>query len=156
MATATSIVSVKIDGKEVSGTPAEIANILQTINAPIAKKTRKKTQKVETFEEFLIQQITPHFGKELSEQMIEALTEIRQNQPDFRKFRRFYRKVETLELRQLLKVLSAVYRIKYAQFLNDGYLSSLISTIKYATSCSHCGAVAKAFFLRLEQEGFLN
>lgn len=154
MATAT--VSVTIDGKQISGTPAEIATILNTISAPIAKKVRKKkAQKVETFEEFLIAQITPHFGKEFSEEMIQALEEIRRTQPDFRKFRKFYIKVESLELRNLLKVLSATYRIKYAQFLNDGYLSALLSTIKYATICPHCGAVANAFFHRLEQEGFL-
>ena len=56
-----------------------------------------------------------------------------------------------LEKRQLLKLISATYRVKYSRNLPLVY--SLRSEIKYAKACPHCGALASAFYDRLVKEG---
>jgi GTP1/Obg family GTP-binding protein len=133
--------------------------MLQSISAPASKpkkaRTPKKAQNV-SFEDFLYQQILPHFGAELSQEIVESLTDIRLHHPDFRKIRKFYHKVATIENRQLLKVLTAAYRIKYNRYSSDQYLSSLMSTIRYATICPHCGQIANNFVYRLIQDGYMN
>jgi hypothetical protein len=145
--------AVQINGQQVSGSLQDVAQILGLVTDTISEHNPNK--KDNTFDEFLLQTITPHFGEEMSQEILNCLDEIRRTEPDYRKFRKFYHKVATIENRQLLKTVSAVYRIKYCRFLKETYLSSLFSVIKYATACPHCGRFAHAFILRLHQEGLL-
>lgn len=137
------------------GVIAFLQNSSKTVVNPPKPAKRKKSIKNQTFEDFIIVEITPHFGSELAQEIVSTLIEIRNTCPDFRKFRKMYHKVATIEQRQLLKVISAAYRIKYAQFLNETYLSGVFSTIKYATICPHCGSLASNFIIRLKQEGLI-
>jgi hypothetical protein len=149
----------KLASQNISQALEEVIAFLQqtseTISGSPKPAKRKKSRKAQTFEDFIIDEITPHFGSELAQEIVATLTEIRDTCPDFRKFRKMYHKVGTIEQRQLLKVVSATYRIKYAQFLNETYLSGIFSTIKYATICPHCGSLAANFIVRLKQEGLV-
>ncbi len=156
----TATLQLTINGNEVSGSPEQLVSLLQQVSTALPatattpkKKARKKSTL--TFEEFIVRQITPELGSELAQEVVDTLIEIKNTQPDFRKFRAMYHKVATIEQRQLLKVVSAVWRLKYATFLNDSYLSAIFSTIKYATICPHCGALAASFVIRLKQEGLI-
>jgi hypothetical protein len=159
----TATLQLTINGNEVSGSPEQLVSLLQQVSTALPatattpkKKARKKSTKSELpFEEFIVQQITPELGSELAQEVVDTLIEIKNNQPDFRRFRAMYHKVATIEHRQLLKVVSAVWRLKYATFLDDSYLSAIFSTIKYATICPHCGALAASFVIRLKQEGLI-
>ena len=55
--------------------------------------------------------------------------------------------------RQLLKTVRAIYQLKLST-LNPAEKSKLISEIKYATICDHCGDVAIELVNRLNIQGF--
>ena len=157
----TSTLQLQINGNTVSGSAQELVELLQKIPTVVANKPnknnrKKATQVQQTFEQFIVQQITPELGAELAQQVVDVLEGIKNTEPDFRKFRVMYSKVETIEHRQLLKVVSATYRVKYARFQKEQYLSAIFSTIKYATICPHCGSLAAGFIVRLKQEGYFN
>ena len=155
----TATLQLTINGNEVSGSPEQLVSLLQQVSTalPAATAPKKKARKKSTltFEEFIVRQITPELGPELAQEVVDTLIEIKNTQPDFRRFRAMYHKVASIQHRQLLKVVSAVWRLKYATFLNDSYLSAIFSTIKYATICPHCGALAASFVIRLKQEGLI-
>jgi hypothetical protein len=157
----TATLQLTINGNEVSGSAEQLVSLLQQVSTALPatattpkKKARKKSEHL-PFEEFIVRQITPELGPELAQEVVDTLIEIKNTQPDFRRFRAMYHKVATIEHRQLLKVVSAVWRLKYATFLSDSYLSAIFSTIKYATICPHCGALAASFVIRLKQEGLI-
>ena len=102
------------------------------------------------FNEFTVKYLTPHFGDELSQEIVDKLEECRTHFSGFQNFIGMYRKCSTIEQRQLLKTVSAVYRFKFAN-LSQKY--TLRSQIKWDTMCPHCGAFASAFVNRLTMEG---
>jgi hypothetical protein len=57
-----------------------------------------------------------------------------------------------LQKRQLLKVVSAVYRYKFGGYKNPEQYS-LRSEIKYAKACDECGKLAQVLVNRLIAEG---
>ena len=102
------------------------------------------------FNEFTVKELTPHFGDELSQEIVDKLEECRTHFSGFQNFIGMYRKCSTIGQRQLLKTVSAVYRFKFAD-LSQKY--TLRSQIKWDTMCPHCGAFANAFVTRLTKEG---
>jgi hypothetical protein len=153
----TGAIQVTINGNIVSGDVAQIAQILGIISNTITESAPVENSfNNETFNEFLIRQITPHFGAENAGLIVGRLDHcLRQTCPDFRGFIGMYRKAGTIEQRQLLRMISAAYRLKFAQFRSDAYLSGLKSVMKYATICPHCGAIANDLLIRLQQEGLI-
>jgi hypothetical protein len=150
-------IQVTINGNIVSGDVAQIAQILGVISNTITENVpAQPTFDNETFNEFLIRQITPHFGADNAGLIVGRLDHcLRQTCPDFRGFIGMYRKAATIEHRQLLRMISAAYRLKFTQFRSDAYLSSIKSIIKYSTICPHCGAIANDLLIRLQQEGLI-
>jgi hypothetical protein len=59
---------------------------------------------------------------------------------------------DDLQMRQLLKVVSAVYRYKFGGHRNPEQYS-LRSEIKYAKACDECGKLAQVLVNRLIAEG---
>ena len=102
------------------------------------------------FNEFTVKELTPHFGNNLAHEIVDKLEECRTHFSGFQNFIGMYRKCSTIEQRQLLKTVSAVYRFKFADL---GQKYTLKSQIKWDTMCPHCGAFANAFVVRLTKEG---
>jgi len=153
-------IQVTINGNIVSGDVAQIAQILGVISNTITESAPVQNNsgipELQPFNEFIEEQITPHFG-ELSKQIVERLDACtRRYFPSFSHFTGMYWKISTIEHRHLLKTVSAVYRLKFADYLTEGSKSSLRSQIKWDTKCPHCGDLAKTLVIRLQQEGLIS
>jgi hypothetical protein len=148
-------IQVVINGNQVQGQIDEIAKILGMVSNTMQKPVSSTVEEeLLPFNKFAIKELTPHLGEELAAQVVGKLERCaKQYHPDFRNFIGMYNKVGSIEQRQLLKTLSAVYRFKFGRYTNDAAKYSLKSEIKYATICPHCGAIANAFVVRLTQEG---
>ena len=147
-------IQLTINGNQVQGELEHIAQILgmvsNTITTPVVDT---QEEELLPFNEFAIKELAPHFGQQLSEEIVNKLRKCALSfYPDFRNFIGMYRKVGTIEQRQLLKTISAIYRFKFGKG-NEQTKYSLKSEIKYATICPHCGAIANAFVMRLIKEG---
>jgi len=148
-------IQVVINGNQVQGQIDEIAKILgmvsNTMQQPVSSTL---DEELLPFNKFAICELTPHLGEELATQAVNKLENCaKAYYPDFRNFIGMYRKVGSIEQRQLLKTLSAIYRFKFGRYMNESAKYSLKSEIKYATICPHCGAIANAFVVRLTKEG---
>jgi hypothetical protein len=149
-------IQVVINGNQVQGQIDEIAKILgmvsNTMTPPVSSTLEEELL---PFNKFAIRELTMYLGEELATQVINKLEKCAKSYfPDFRNFIGMYQKVAgNIEHRQLLKTISAVYRFKFGRYVNESAKYALKSEIKYATICPHCGAVANAFVVRLQQEG---
>ena len=150
-------IQLVINGNQVEGQIDEIAKILSMVSNTLAQPVSSIVkEELLPFNQFAIQELTPHLGQELSEKVIAKLEKCADsNYPDFRYFIGMYKTVAgDIEKRQLLKTLSAIYRFKFGRYMNaESVKYALKSEIKYATICPHCGAVASAFVQRLVKEG---
>jgi hypothetical protein len=151
----TTTVQVVINGNQVQGQIDEIAKILGMVSNTMAQPISSTLdEELLPFNKFAIKELTPHLGEELATQVVNKLeTCAKSFYPDFRNFIGMYNKVGSIEQRQLLKTLSAIYRFKFGRYMNESAKYSLKSEIKYATICPHCGAIANAFVVRLTKEG---
>jgi hypothetical protein len=148
-------IQVVINGNQVQGQIDEIAKILGMVSETMAKPVSSTLdEELLPFNKFAIRELTPHLGEELATQVVDKLEKCAKSYfPDFRNFIGMYNKVGSIEQRQLLKTLSAIYRFKFGRYMNESAKYSLKSEIKYATICPHCGAIANAFVVRLTKEG---
>jgi hypothetical protein len=158
----TGAIQVTINGNIVSGDVAQIAQILGMISTTITENVPVEEvaaiPELQPFNEFILEQITPHFGEELATQIVNRLDACtKRHYPSFSYFIGMYWKVPTIEKRQLLRTVSAVYRLKFGDHLTEGSKSSLRSEIKWRfTPCPTCGELAKNLILRLQQEGLIS
>jgi hypothetical protein len=150
-----STIQVVINGNQVQGQIDEIAKILGMVSNTMAQPISSTLdEELLPFNKFAIRELSPHLGEELATQVVGKLEKCaRSFYPDFRNFIGMYNKVGSIEQRQLLKTLSAIYRFKFGRYMNESAKYSLKSEIKYATICPHCGAIANAFVVRLTKEG---
>lgn len=103
------------------------------------------------FNAFLTVELTPFFGASNASAIVKSLRRCRAI-GDFRYFIPMYKLVEgDLKKRQLMKVVSAVYRYKFGGYRNPEKYS-LRSEIKYAAECDECGELAKILVNRLKAE----
>lgn len=154
----TSTIQVLINGNQVQGQIDEIAKILGMVSNTMTETvTETIEEEILPFNTFTVKELAPHFGEELATQVVNKLEKCaRQYYPDFRNIIGIYKKCSTIEQRQLLRTVSAVYRLKFGKYVNKMQAqSSLRSFIKYATICPHCGATANAFVMRLTKEGLM-
>jgi len=104
------------------------------------------------FNAFLTVELTPYFGASGASMIVTKLKRCRAI-GDFRYFIPIYKMAnDDLQKRQLLKVVSAVYRYKFGGYRNPEQYS-LRSEIKYAKACHECGALAQVLADRLIAEG---
>lgn len=135
--------------KQLIETFSNQVTVQTTNNAPVADP---EPAQLAPFNEFVTQELTPVFGKQISERIVNLLEQCRRSY-DFGAFRNAYRWAEkdNIEQRQLLLTVSAAYRYKFG-ILEKGK-SKLKSQIKWDTLCPHCGKFAIKLIQRLETEG---
>lgn len=116
------------------------------------KKVASEPVELAPFSAFLMVELTPYFGGKSAKFIVDKLNRCRAI-GDFRYFIPVYKLVDgDLKKRQLLKVVSAVYRYKFLNVKHpDRY--GLRSEIKYAKACPDCGEFAQILVNRLTAEG---
>ena len=147
-ATTTDVAALQTQLQEVLATVSNIESQIKTLT------------EAEEFDVFMLNEMTPIFGEKTSRNIIKVLQKCRTEDHNYHHFAPVYQWAavkgqsddEKLENRQLLKLISATYRVKYARNA-CGNVYSLRSEIKYAKACPHCGKVASAFYDRLVKEG---
>ena len=150
-------IQLTINGNQVQGDIEQIAKILGMVTETVTQQVDAKDEELLPFNQFSIKELTPHFGQQLAESIVDKLEKCAKMYcPDFRHFIGMYQKVGNIEQRQLLKTISAVYRLKFGHYANaQSHKSSLRSIIKYASICPHCGKLAQSFIVRLQKEGLM-
>jgi hypothetical protein len=138
-----------------NGSYAEIANFLlgfgdslvQPVQVPVTEPAE-----LAPFNAFLTVELTPYFGAQGATAIVTKLKRSRAI-GDFRYFIPIYKLANgDLQKRQLLKIVSAVYRYKFGGYQSkDQY--SLRSEIKFAKACDECGKLAQILVQRLIAEG---
>lgn len=152
----TTTLQVVINGNEVQGTASQLAQLLgimsDVVDQKVAPVVDNKPAGLAPFNEFVIDELTPVFGKNVSKRIV-SLLEVCRRSYDFAPFRIAYKWAEkdNIEQRQLLLTVSAAYRFKFG-ILEHGK-SKLKSQIKFDTMCPHCGALAIKLIERLKVEG---
>ena len=143
-----------INGNTVEADLSTLATLLNMVSDTMSESIVEEVDAIDEelipFSEFTVKELTPHFGDKLSQEIVDKLEECRTHYCGFQNFIGMYRKCSTIEQRQLLKTVSAVYRFKFAN-LSQKY--TLRSQIKWDTMCPQCGAFANAFVTRLTKEG---
>ncbi len=94
-------------------------------------------------------------GSAAAELIVKMLDKSRISNNDFHRFIGAYTLPgikDDLHKRNLLRVVSAIYRLKVKD-LGDAQKSSLRSIVKYSTACPHCGAIAYQLVQRLGIQG---
>jgi len=146
-------IQITINGSQIQGEVDQIAQILSKISETVTKPTKETLEDL-SFKDFTIKIISPIYGDQLAQQIVDKLEECRTHWAGFSHFMGMYSKCASIEQYRLMKTLSAVYRYKYAKFKRpESSKSSLKCQIKTDTMCSHCGSFAQAFINRLIQEG---
>lgn len=78
---------------------------------------------------------------------------------DFQRMSSAYAKFrDNLEMRQLIKFCSSVYRYKLSQDISSrfyGNISAYKSEMKYASSCEECGAIAFDIAVQMKRLNFI-
>ncbi len=132
-------------------------DIAVTTLAQLQSQVKTMTEAAE-FDVFVQQEIAPYFGESTAENIITVLQKCRKEGHNYQYFIPVYQWKSIhgdLQKRQLLKLVSAVYRVKYQPRKNLSNLYTLRSDIKYAKACPECGAIAENFYNRLVKEGLI-
>jgi hypothetical protein len=145
---------------------SQTAPVLDPIDAKIKAETDTKVaekmaiyqQKVEqiafinaTFQVILEETL----GTAAAELIVKMLDKSRISNNDFHRFIGAYTLPgikDDLHKRNLIRVVSAIYRLKVKD-LSDAQKSSLRSIVKYSTACPHCGTIAYQLVQRLGIQG---
>lgn len=139
---------------------ATVAESLSTLQEAL-QQLQAQAQAIPTtdhlapFSAFLMVELTPYFNGTQAKMIVDCLNRCNQR-GDYRYFIPMYEMAkDNLEMRQLLKLVSAVHRYKfvYSKQHNHPQKYSLKSEIKYAKACPHCGALAAVLYDRLVKEG---
>lgn len=139
----------------------EVLNLRKTIDAvnltiEALNHQVKTITEAEDFDVFVENELAPYFGDSTAKNIIGALQRCRLNGNNYVYLSPVYQWkgiYGDLKKRQLLKLVSAVYRIKYLNPKGNSNISTIKSDVKYATECPECGAFASAFYNRLVAEG---
>lgn len=140
----------------------EVLNLnktLESVNQALSdvKNQIKVLTEADEFDVFIQNEIAPIFGQSTAENIIKALQKCRINNHNYLHFAPVYQWKSIygdLQKRQVLKLVSAVYRVKYLP-KNGSNVASLRSDIKYAKACPECGALAQTLYTRLLKEGLI-
>lgn len=138
----------------------DLQKTLSLVNQTINQlQTEIKTlTEADEFDVFVQNEIAPYFGESTAENIVRMLQKCRKENHNYQYFTPVYQWKTIhgdLEKRQLLKLVSAVYRLKYQKRNGNSNLYSLRSDIKYAKACPECGKIAGTFYDRLQKEGLI-
>ena len=162
MSTATAI----INGNTVEADLSTLATLLNmvsnTVTAPVTNTQEEivnetETNNLEQFDDFVVSILKEYFSETTSCHIVAKLSSIaNQSYSDFKDALGLYFDfVHTIEQRNIMKVIFASYKLKSRGYVSTSYRYVLISKIKYASACPHCGADAAAIRDRLVKEGYL-
>ena len=145
-------VSINLDASVIESFEKLISTFLQQIKEQSAPVVDPEPAQLAPFNEFVVAELTPVFGKQIANRVVNLLEGCRRCY-DFTGFRQAYKWAEkdNIEQRQLLLTVSAAYRYKFG-ILEKGK-AQLKSQIKWDTLCPHCGKFAIKLIQRLETEG---
>lgn len=133
-----------------------ITQTMETITNQLQNLSQVETQsKVEKFDTFIQKELIVYFGATTSANLVKLLQHCR-SIDNFQPFTAAYHWKSIYgdaKKRQLLKLLSATYRIKYLNPVKHPGVAALKSEVKYAKECPECGEMAHAFYNRLIAEG---
>ena len=134
------------------------AKIKAETDVKVAEKMAILQQKIEqialinaTFQVILEETL----GSAAAELIVKMLDKSRMSNNDFHRFIGAYTLPgikDDLHKRNLLRVVSAIYRLKVKD-LSKSQQASLRSIVKYSTACPHCGAIAASLVTRLGIQG---
>ena len=159
-------VTAIINGNTVEADLSTLATLLNmvsnTITAPVTNTQEEivsetETNNLEQFDDFVVSILKEYFSETTSWVIVAKLSKIaNQSYSDFKDALGLYFDfVRTLEQRNIMKVIFASYKLKSLGYVSTSYRYVLISKIKYASACPHCGADAAAIRDRLVKEGYL-
>jgi hypothetical protein len=152
----TNQVSINLDASVIDSYEQLITTFFQQLKNQIKVNDSAvadiKPKNLAPFNEFITEELTPVFGKNIAKRIV-SLLEVCRRSYDFTAFRQAYRwaKKDDIEQRQLLLTVSAVYRYKFGILEHDK--SKLKSQIKWDTKCPHCGSLAIKMVERMKVEG---
>ncbi len=136
------------------------AKIKAETDVKVAEKMALVQQKIEqialvnaTFQVILEETL----GSAAAELIVKMLDKSRISNNDFHRFIGAYTLPgikDDLHKRNLIRVVSAIYRLKVKD-LSKSQQSSLRSIVKYSTACPHCGAIAYNLVQRLGIQGLI-
>lgn len=92
--------------------------------------------------------LADHIGEEMADGFANALESCRVRGNYMHMTGYYYKVKHSEQLRNLLLMCSALYRLKFTPGNNE---SNLKSSIKYAMMCPHCGSVAKEIKERFDK-----
>lgn len=147
----TDLATLQTELLDLQQTMANINVAMNTIQTQISTLTEQ-----EEFDKFIQTQIEPYFGATTAESIVRLLDKCRRNN-NYVYFTASYQWKSVygdLKKRQLLKLISAVYRVKYNK-MSKKSTYSLRSEIKYAKACDDCGELARVLYDRLHKEGLI-
>jgi hypothetical protein len=121
----------------------------------VAPVVDNKPEQLDAFNAIILEHMLPEFGQTISDKIIALLNVCRKRGKFFELLPAYtWLEKNNMKQRQLLKTISAAYRYKFnaTKYPGDSYNYSLMSEVKYATICPHCGAVANALVEQLKKE----
>lgn len=150
--TNTTISNLQTDVLNLKKTIDSVTKAMESLNSQI-----KTLTEAEDFDVFVQNELTPYFGESTAKNIVLLLQKSRLNKNYNYLAAAYYWKgiYGDLQKRQLLKLVSATYRIKYQNHIGNSNVPSLKSDVKYARSCPDCGKLAQAFYTRLVAEGYM-
>ena len=160
--TATAIINGNTVQADLSTLATLLSIVSNTVTAPVTNTQEEivnetKTNNLEQFDDFVVSILKEYFSETTSQHIVSKLSKIaNQSYSDFKDALGLYFDfVHTLEQRNIMKVIFASYKLKSRGYVSTSYRYVLISKIKYASACPHCGAAAAAIRDRLIKEGYL-
>lgn len=148
----TTIATLQADVLSLQKTIESVAKTMEQLNTQI-----KTLTEAEEFDVFVQNELTPYFGEATSKNIVLLLQKCRRNN-NYTYLTGAYQWKDIygdLQKRQLLKLVSATYRIKYQNHVGNSNIPTLKSDLKYAKACPECGKLANAFHARLIAEGHM-
>lgn len=135
-------------------------NVIETLqneikNLEAQAQVKAQVQDVDvTFCTFLSIELSRHFVPVVADEIVEKLKRCRKI-GDYQYFTTAYRFANgDYHNRQLLKLVSAAYRLKFGNFPRS-YQYCLKSEIKYAKMCPECGEFAAILYDRMKKENLI-
>jgi hypothetical protein len=147
-------VSITIDSAVLESFEKLFTTLKAQVENQPATVANNEPEQLAPFNAFLTVELTPYFGGKEAQMIV---TNLKRSYAigDYRYFIPTYKMAgEDLKKRQLLKLVSAVYRYKFGGYKNPEKYS-LKSEIKYAKACPECGNLANTLYTRLQKENLI-
>lgn len=153
--------SPQIELQAITSQLATVAESLSTLQQALATLQQQQpttavsqsSDQLIPFTAFLMVELTPHFGSDVSKTIVDCLEDCRKIR-GYHYFSKMYKfTAGDIHKRELLLMVRCTYQLKFSIGKHDPRRYSLRSLVKKSKSCPHCGNLANALYDRLVQEG---